>query len=44
MTLDKTTQGINIDREQTPLKLRGQRNEKKTAKEMRRNNGFLETK
>lgn len=44
MKLDKTTQGMNIDREKTPSVLRGQRNEKKPAKEMRRSNGFLETK
>lgn len=43
MKLDKATQGMNIDREQTPSKLRGQRNEKEPAKEMT-SNEILETK
>lgn len=43
MRLDKNTLEMNTDREPTPPKSRGQRNKRKTAKEMKRSD-VLETK
>ena len=42
--LDKTVPEMNTDREQTPPRLRGQRNERKPAKETRRSSNVLEAK
>ena len=44
MRLDKTIPEMNTDRELTPPKLRGRRNERKPAKETRRRSNVLEAK